>query len=67
MDRAAAERLEDALELADLAERMVRARLARERPEMTEDELEAAVIAWLHDRPEPADAPGRIVVLGRRP
>lgn len=56
----AAEHLEDALELADLAERMVRARLRREHPAWSEDELDARVLAWLHERPgaEDGDAEG---------
>lgn len=57
---AAADHLEDALELADLAERMVRARLRREHPGWSEDELDARVLAWLHERPgaEHGDAEG---------
>ena len=57
---AAAEYLEDALELADLAERMVRARLRREHPGWSEDQLDARVLAWLHERPgaEHGDAEG---------
>jgi hypothetical protein len=43
----AAQNLEDALELADLAERMVRARLRREHPEWSDEELEQQVLAWL--------------------
>ncbi|MEZ4447318.1 MAG: hypothetical protein R3B72_50030 [Polyangiaceae bacterium] len=64
----AAENLEDALELADLAERMVRARLRREHPEWSERELEAKVIAWLHERPgaEHGDAEGIPRRLGQR-
>jgi hypothetical protein len=64
----AAQRLEDALELADLAERMVRARLRREHPDWTEDELERALLEWLHERPGAVqgDADGRVVELGRR-
>ncbi len=62
---AAAEQLEDALELADLAERMVRARLRREHPAWSEEELDAQVLAWLHDRPgaEHGDAEGVAVEL----
>jgi len=64
----AARRLEDALELADLAERMVRARLRRDHPGMSDRELEGLVLAWLHDRPGAAggDAKGRAVEPGRR-
>jgi hypothetical protein len=63
---AAAEHLEEALELTDLAERMVRARLRREHPGWSEDELEARVLAWLHERPgaEHGDAEG---VAGKLP
>jgi hypothetical protein len=62
----AAQRLEDALELADLAERMVRARIRRESPELSEVEIEARVLAWLQERPGDGDAEGRVVELGRR-
>ncbi len=64
----ATRRLEDALELADLAERMVRARLRREHPGLGDEELEALVLVWLHERPGAVDgdAEGRAVELGRR-
>ena len=67
MDSAAAN-LEDALELADLAERMVRARLRREHPEWSDGELEERVLAWLHERPgaEHGDADGIPVGPGAR-
>ncbi len=67
MDSAAAN-LEDAFELADLAERMVRSRLRREHPEWTEDQLEERVLAWLHERPgaEHGDAEGTPVVSRHR-
>lgn len=57
---ATSQNLEDALELADLAERMVRARLRRENPELSDDELEEQLLAWLHERPgaEHGDAEG---------
>ena len=60
-----ARRLEDALELADLAERMVRARLQREQPNLRGDALEARVRAWLRSRPcaVDGDADGRPVDL----
>jgi len=63
----AARNLEDALELADLAERMVRARIRRENPDLTADQVEARVLAWLHERPgaEDGDAEGRRVDLPR--
>lgn len=65
----ARDRLEDALELADLAERMVRCRLRREAPDASSEEIERRVLAWLQ---EPrgaldADAEGRVVALGKRP
>jgi len=61
----AARRLEDAIELADLAERMVRARLRREHPSARDDELEEMVLAWLHVRPGAVDgdAEGRRIDL----
>jgi hypothetical protein len=64
----AAEHLEDALELADLAERMVRARLRREHPELSDHELDERVLAWLHERPgaESGDADGIAVVRHRK-
>lgn len=60
-------KLEEALELADLAEQMVRERCRRAHPEATEDEIEKKVLAWLHTRPgaEHGDAVGRVVVLPR--
>ena len=60
-------KLEVALELADLAERMVRERLRRERPDASEDEIEHQVSIWLHTRPgaEFGDAVGRVVTLPR--
>ena len=51
----AARRLEDALELADIAERMVRARLRRVHPELGDSEIEARVLEWLHERPGAVD------------
>jgi hypothetical protein len=65
---ATARNLEDALELADLAERMMRMRIRREHPELDADEVEARVLAWLHERPgaEDGDAEGRRVELSKR-
>ena len=51
----AAARLEDALELADLAERMVRARLRREDPQASEAVIEQRLLAWLQERRGPLD------------
>lgn len=49
-----------ALELTRLAESMLRARLARERPSATQEEIDAAVVAWYRERPgaEHGDAEG---------
>ena len=68
MKESAARRLEDAIELADLAERMVRARLRREHLELCEKALEELLLAWLHDRPGAVDgdAEGHVVELGHR-
>jgi hypothetical protein len=71
MAESAAERLETALELAGLAERMVMARLRRENPAASEGELERMLLAWLQEpRGElDADVSGssfRRVSLGQR-
>jgi hypothetical protein len=42
-------KLEDAIELADLAERMQRARLQREHPHLDSSAIERRVVAWLHE------------------
>lgn len=71
MSQTAAERLETALELADLAERMVRARLRREHPQASDEALEAMLLEWLqeprgeHDA-DVAGADFRRVELSRR-
>jgi hypothetical protein len=61
----AGERIEVALELFDLAVDMMRTRLRRDRPDVTDAEIEQAVRAWLHHRPgaEHGDSVGRL----RRP
>lgn len=53
-------RLRDALELHDLGERMLRQRLRREQPQITEAELDDAIRTWLRERPgaENGDAAG---------
>jgi len=53
-------RLRDALELHDLGERMLRQRLRRERPQITDAELDDAIRRWLRERPgaENGDAAG---------
>jgi len=61
------DKLETALELADLAEQMVRERLRRAHPEANAEKLEQLVLEWLHTRPgaEHGDAVGRLVSLPR--
>jgi hypothetical protein len=52
----AARNLEDAIELSDIAERMVRARFRREHPSLSELEIETRVVRWLHERLESDDS-----------
>jgi Xaa-Pro aminopeptidase len=61
MDGDAAARLRIALELHELGVEMQRQRLRRERPQLTEAELDRAVRDWLHERPgaEHGDTWGR--------
>lgn len=56
----AAERLRAALDLYEVGESMMRARLWRERPGAEPDEIDAAIRAWLQRRPgaEHGDFPG---------
>ena len=56
----AADRLRVALDLYEVGESMMRARLRRERPAAREDEIDAEIRAWLHRRPgaEHGDFPG---------
>lgn len=60
-----ASRLRLALDLFDLGEQMMRARLAREHPEWTGTHVQAAVEEWLRQRPgaQYGDCPGRPVTL----
>jgi Xaa-Pro aminopeptidase len=51
MDGDPAARLRIALELHELGVQMQRQRLRRERPQLTEAELDGAVRAWLRERP----------------
>jgi hypothetical protein len=62
------ERFQTALELFDLAERMLEQRLRREHPEWTEDQIDEAMDAWLLHRPgaEHGDGEGTPVPLPRR-
>lgn len=47
---------------------MVRARLRREHPEWSDQELDQRMLAWLHERPGHGDAQGNFVVkLHRKP
>ena len=57
------ERFRLALELFDLGERMMRQKFRRGRPDATEDEVDAFVAKWLHERrgAELGDAEGRPV------
>jgi hypothetical protein len=58
----AGQRIEVALELFDLAVDMMRTRLRRERPDVSDEELDRAVRDWLHHRPgaEHGDSAGRL-------
>jgi hypothetical protein len=59
---AAARRLRLALELYEAGEAMMRQRLRREHPHLSEREIEARLMAWLMERPgaELGDAAGRL-------
>ena len=60
MKETAAEKLRAAFELADLAERMLRQRLRRDHPELSDDDIEARITEWYAKRPgaEHGDAEG---------
>ncbi len=71
-DDDAAARLRAACELFDVGVALRQARLRRENPDLSDDEIEAAIVRWLHDRPgaEFGDYPGppstrRISVEGK--
>lgn len=51
MSATPAARLLTALELFELGEQLMRTRLRREHPEWGDEELDAAIRRWLHDRP----------------
>jgi hypothetical protein len=57
-----AEGIETALQLFDLAVDLFRSRLRRERPGITDDELDEAVRSWVQTRPgaELGDGVGRV-------
>jgi hypothetical protein len=61
----ASARLQVAVELADLAEEIMRANLRRRHPRATDDEIEDMLVAWYAERPgaEHGDAEGRPVDL----
>ena len=63
----AAALLRVALELFETGVEMKRQKLRCDHPELTEDEIEARVAAWLHERPgaEFGDAIGRRVTWPR--
>jgi len=56
-----ADRLRLALDMYEFGERMLRARLRRERPSASDTEIEAAIQEWLLSRPDApvGDAIGR--------
>lgn len=60
-----AERLRVALDLFEVGVQMMRARLTREHPDWTPEQVQAGVNTWLHDRPgaEFGDCPGRPIPL----
>ncbi len=45
------ERLRVAFDLFEVGVQMTRSRLRREHPDFTDEQIEASVMAWLHDRP----------------
>jgi len=51
MDGDASARLRVALEMHVLGEQMLRRRLQRDQPDITDAQLDDAIRAWLHDRP----------------
>lgn len=64
----AARKLEDALELAELAEELFEQQLRRAHPEASDTEIERWILEWLADRPgaRDGDAVGRKVALPSR-
>jgi hypothetical protein len=67
-EEGAAERLRTALELSELAERMLRQRLRREHPGASAARIEELVARWYETRPgaEHGDAEGRPVPWPRQ-
>ena len=66
-NESAAARLRVALELFEAGLEMKRQKLRRDHPDLTGDEIEARVAAWLRERPgaEFGDAEGRRVTWPR--
>jgi hypothetical protein len=64
---AAARRLRLALDLFRTGEEMMRQRLRREHPDLSEREIEQRLVAWLRERPgaEHGDSPGKPVAWPR--
>jgi Rv0078B-related antitoxin len=50
-DPAVMARVKTTFELYELAEAMMRQNLRRRFPQESEEQIEARVVAWLHDRP----------------
>jgi len=65
---AAAEKLRHTLELFELGVQLMRQNLIRAHPGATQQEIDALLKEWLHERPgaELGDCPGRAVDLTRR-
>jgi hypothetical protein len=61
------ERFQLTLDLFELSERMLRQKLRRTHPELSEAEIDSKVLAWLRHRPgaEHGDADGRLLELPR--
>jgi hypothetical protein len=65
---AASDKLRRTLELFDLGVGLMRQNLTRSHPGATEQEIDALLREWLHERPgaEFGDCPGRAVDVPRR-
>ncbi|MBC8072667.1 MAG: hypothetical protein IAG13_30385 [Deltaproteobacteria bacterium] len=63
-----AQKLRIALDLADLAERMMLQKLRRQHPQASESELHGRLQIWMRTRPgaEHGDCVGRLVAWPRR-
>lgn len=63
-----AEKLRVALQLAEMAERMLRQRLRRESPDLSDEDIERRVASWYSRRPgaELGDGEGRPAPWPRR-